>query len=227
MNSDTVAKTADGTASELHAALVDSRQRYKHLVEASCDFAWETDADGRFVFVSSAGALGYAAAELLGRPAAELLAEDRDSGGDGGGPSPFNAERRFENADLWLRRADSDLACVAVSSVPLLGEGGRHVGARGVCRDVTEERARQRELAEIRERERIMGFILRLISEELESAEMLSTAARATARSVASGGCRISRRPAARSMRRRKKNSPPSGARRPGWRWRPSPGPAA
>jgi len=57
----------------LRAALVESRQRYKDLVEISNDFAWETDAEGRFVFVSPRGALGYPATELVGRPAAELL----------------------------------------------------------------------------------------------------------------------------------------------------------
>ena len=36
----------------LRNALVESRQRYKDLVECSSDFAWETDAGGRFVFVS-------------------------------------------------------------------------------------------------------------------------------------------------------------------------------
>jgi PAS domain-containing protein len=30
----------------LRAALIESRQRYKDLVEASSDFAWETDAEG-------------------------------------------------------------------------------------------------------------------------------------------------------------------------------------
>ena len=43
----------------LRAALIESRQRYKDLVEAASDFAWETDAEGRFTFISSGGALGY------------------------------------------------------------------------------------------------------------------------------------------------------------------------
>src|SRR3546814_1488318 len=41
----------------LRAALVESRQRYKDLVEISNDFAWETDGEGRFAFVSPRGAL--------------------------------------------------------------------------------------------------------------------------------------------------------------------------
>jgi len=60
---------ADGTVALLHgpdvtlertlrAALLDSRQRYKDHVEISNDFAWETDAEGCFVFGSPRGARG-------------------------------------------------------------------------------------------------------------------------------------------------------------------------
>lgn len=51
----------------LRAALIESRQRYKELVEVSSDFAWEVGPDGRFTFVSPKGLLGYAASELVGR----------------------------------------------------------------------------------------------------------------------------------------------------------------
>ena len=40
------------------AALIESRQRMKELLELSCDFAWETDASGLFSFVTAGGALG-------------------------------------------------------------------------------------------------------------------------------------------------------------------------
>ena len=54
----------------LRAALVESRQRYKDLVEISSDFTWETGESGTFVFVSPGGALGYTADELVGHEAA-------------------------------------------------------------------------------------------------------------------------------------------------------------
>ena len=57
----------------LRQALAESRQRYKDLVEISSDFAWETGADGRFVFVTPRGALGWRAAELVGRDAVSFL----------------------------------------------------------------------------------------------------------------------------------------------------------
>ena len=43
----------------LRTTLVESRQRYKDLVEISSDFSWEVDASGKFIFVSPQGALGY------------------------------------------------------------------------------------------------------------------------------------------------------------------------
>ncbi|HEY6335184.1 MAG TPA: hypothetical protein VI113_04790, partial [Alphaproteobacteria bacterium] len=59
----------------LRAALIESRQRYKDLVEISSDVAWETRTDGSFAFVSPRGALGYRAAELVDRPASGFLVD--------------------------------------------------------------------------------------------------------------------------------------------------------
>ena len=58
-------------------ALVASRQMFKELVACSADFAWETDANGAFSFVSPRGALGFTPHELFGRPARGFIA-DRD-----------------------------------------------------------------------------------------------------------------------------------------------------
>ncbi len=63
-------------------ALARSRQLFRDLVQCSSEFAWETTPDGRFGFVSPRGALGFAAAELAGRPSQEIAA-------DAEGPWPF------------------------------------------------------------------------------------------------------------------------------------------
>jgi hypothetical protein len=69
----------------LREALVDSRRRYKDLVEVSSDFAWEIGADGAFVFVSPGGALGWQASDLVGQRPQDFLV-DGAGGGDGGSP---------------------------------------------------------------------------------------------------------------------------------------------
>ncbi len=60
----------------LMTALVASRQMFKDLVECSSDFSWETKTDRTFSYVSSRGALGYAASELVGMDVQDLIAGD-------------------------------------------------------------------------------------------------------------------------------------------------------
>jgi len=144
-------------------ALLDSRQRYKDLVSCSTDFAWETNAAGRFGFVSPRGALGYQAFELEGRSAREFRADPAEFDG---GPLdgmldqiasaertrsdiatwPFEAEATLDAIEVWLVRKDHTIGCYEVSSIPVAGPDGHWIGARGVCRDVTEARRRDAEL---------------------------------------------------------------------------------
>jgi diguanylate cyclase (GGDEF)-like protein/PAS domain S-box-containing protein len=171
----------------LRDALTDSRRRYKDLVEISSDFVWETDAAGRFAFVSPGGALGWRAEELNGRAAGEFMIEDGAESA-AGAASTFSARRRLDNVSVWLRRADGQAACVSLSSVPLHGPDGAWLGARGVCRDVTEASLRDTALAEARTREQLFTYIVRTIRDEVEPAAMLSAAASAAARATSAAG---------------------------------------
>jgi diguanylate cyclase (GGDEF)-like protein/PAS domain S-box-containing protein len=175
-------------AANLRQALTDSRQRFKDLVEISSDFAWETDAAGVFTFVSPRGALGWRAADLIGRSAVALVA-DEDSGG--GRASPFTTRMLIDQAELWLRRADGTPACVSISALPLVSADGSWRGARGMWRDVTEAHARDAALAEAENRERLVGYIVRTIRDEVEPDAMLAAAAAAAARALGAAGCRI------------------------------------
>ena len=173
-------------AANLRQALTESRQRFKDLVEISSDFAWETDGTGVFTFVSPKGALGWSAADFVGRPAASFIDDD-----GGKGSSPFVTRTLIDQAELWLRRADGTAACVSISALPLIGNDGVWRGARGVWRDVTETHARDAALADAQHRERLVGYIVRTIRDEVEPDAMLGTAASAAARALGAGGCRI------------------------------------
>ncbi len=178
----------------LRTALFESRQRYKDLVEISSDFAWELGANGRFVFVSPRGALGYPADALIGRVPADFLVVQADSEL----PSPFLAEHAVEGAEIWMRCADGSLACLIAAAAPLRGPAGEWRGARGVCRDVTHARARDAALARASNRERLLTYIVRAIRDVVDPADMLAAAAEATARAVGARGCQIMRTGGAR-----------------------------
>jgi len=174
-------------AANLRQALTESRQRFKDLVEISSDFAWETDSEGIFTFVSPKGALGWTASQLIGQTAASFV-DDQDSATAN---LPFTTRTLVDQAELWLRRADGTPACVAISALPLIGANGRWRGVRGVWRDVTEGHARDAALAEAQNRERLVGYIARTIRDELEPDAMLGAAAAAAARVLGAAGCRI------------------------------------
>ncbi|MBK1840971.1 sensor domain-containing diguanylate cyclase [Azospirillum sp. YIM B02556] len=173
---------------QLRHTLTESRRRYKDLVEVSSDFAWETGPDGTFVFVSHKGALGYPADALIGRDPRRLALDEAEDL-----PMPFDCRRPVDQTELWLKGADGAPACVVASALPLFGPQGDWIGARGVCRDVTEQVLRSNELARIRNRERLLGHIVHTLRDRLDAAEALAVAAAETARALSADGCRIYR----------------------------------
>ncbi len=175
----------------LRTALVDSRQRYKDLVEATGDFVWETGPDGRFVFVSPGGAFGYRADELTGqRPEAFILGAD---GAAAESAFPFDARTPAAGIELQFRAADGTAVSLVASSRPMLDESGGWRGARGACQDVTERRARESEVARLRHRERLLAYLVRTIRYEVDPRNAATAAAVAALPALAAEGCRVHR----------------------------------
>lgn len=177
-------------------ALVDSRRRYKELVDISSDFCWETDEDGRFTFVSPRGAVGYAAADLVGHHPSEFMSDPGIADAD----ALFSAREAVSEVDVWFRHADGADACLVSSAIPVLCAGGEWSGARGVCRDLTEARERDAALARAQARERLIAHITRTMRDEIEPGKMLEVAAASSARALGATGCRIYRETAEEPM---------------------------
>ncbi|HLI11982.1 MAG TPA: diguanylate cyclase [Alphaproteobacteria bacterium] len=178
----------------LREALIESRQRYKELVEISSDFAWETEVDGRFAFVSPRGALGYAASELAGQPAGRFLGVV-----DGNAVNPFATRTPLDGVEVRFRRKDGSVAILSTAARPLIDKDGAWRGARGVCRDVTEVLLRDAALARARHHERLFVEIVAAIRDVIEPTAMLSAAAGAVTRAF-DAGCRIFRYAPARGF---------------------------
>ncbi|MGH7087866.1 MAG: diguanylate cyclase domain-containing protein, partial [Stellaceae bacterium] len=168
----------------LQEALIESRQRFKDLVEIATDFAWETDASGRFVFVSPKGALGWTANELVGCTAQGFVVHAAHA---------FAARASVVEEPLLFRRADRGTATLSVSAVPVEDAGGVWRGARGVCRDVTAELKRERELAAAQLRLQLFARILRVVRDEHDPTAAIDAAIAELGRAVgASGGVVLS-----------------------------------
>jgi len=172
----------------LRSALVESRQRYKDLVEVSSDFAWEVGPEGEFVFVSPGGALGFSADELVNHQPSEFVIN-----ADKYDPLPFYSRESKDEVEIWMRKTDNSLACLMISCLPLYKKDGKWRGARGVCRDVTIEREREATLTQSRHREQLLNYIVSTIRDEVEPDKMLAAAAAAAARAQGAAGCRVFR----------------------------------
>lgn len=166
-----VPQEADAPNQALVDALVESRRRFKEIVEVSGDFAWETDAEGAFIFVSPGLTLGYRPDELIGNSAARFLAE-----GGSSRETPFRTDHPVRDVDIWLRTRDGKEACLSTSAIPIRDDAGDTVGARGVCRDVTEERQQNAAFAAMQQREAAMARIVRAASVEVDPDAMIASA---------------------------------------------------
>jgi diguanylate cyclase (GGDEF)-like protein/PAS domain S-box-containing protein len=173
----------------LRNALVESRQRYKDLVDCSSDFAWETGTDGRFVFVSPGGVLGFHPDQLVGRPARDFVVQDLERAP----VLPFESDQPTADTVVWMRSAGNGTACLEISSLPLFDPDGNWSGARGVSRDVTAIRAKDLALAVARRREQTLDSILRAMRNELVSSDMLDAATRAIVDALDLSACWILR----------------------------------
>src|SRR5580704_4130148 len=111
----------------LRNALLDSRGRWRDLVAMAADLAFETDAAGRFVFISPDPAIGWPASALIGQPAEILLLAEADGGS---GFNPFHPPRPLRRRRAWLRRPDGGGICLAFAAAPLLDAAGNCIGAR-------------------------------------------------------------------------------------------------
>ena len=152
----------------LRGALIDSRQRFKELIDAAADFTWEVDADGAFAFVSGPVAMGYAPSELIGRKPREFaLAEDADQAFAGAGA--------HGGTEIWMNAQGERPVCLLVQGQPL-ATSGPFRGARGLARDITAQKARETELAEARHRERLVVHLLRTLRRTIEPAAAIATA---------------------------------------------------
>ncbi len=152
-------------ADPLRDALLDSRQRWQALVAMAADFAYETDADGRFVFLAPEQVLGWPAESLRGQPAARLLAAE-----DGFDPFAGVAAR---SQRVWLRRADGGTVCYLFACAPLIPGAAGQTGSRGVAQDVTAQDARDAAIATALRRGEVLDQILWRMRQEVLASRMM------------------------------------------------------
>ena len=171
----------------LRDALVESRQRWRDLVSMAGDMAFETDADGHFVFIAPDMVAGWAASQLIGQPAELLLAKvDGDSAFN-----PFRPTGPVRRRRAWLRRPDGSSLCMAFAAAPLLDAQGEIVGARGVGQDMSEQDRHDATIAASLRRVELLDHILWRMRQEVLAPRMMRAALESLMTALGAEGCAV------------------------------------
>lgn len=147
----------EGTEDYLRRSqLTEQIERLTDIVDCLPDFSFETDMDGRFTFCAPERIFGYAARELVGRFATEIIDVEWLSGrGD-----PFSSDVLLTDREVWLMAADGTSLRCLVSARPVRDDAGRRIGLRGIARDVTAAQSRETALMQALDRERLRGAVI-------------------------------------------------------------------
>lgn len=171
----------------LQVTLIDSRQRWRDLVNLAADFAFETDEWGRFVLITPDPALAWPANSLIGQPGVSLLADPAG----GGGFNPFQVTARVRHRQTWLKRGDGGNACLTFSVTPIQDALGRITGVRGVGVDMTEIDNQAAQVAGSLRRAEVLDHILWRMGQEVLAPRMMSAALDALASALGAEGVAV------------------------------------
>jgi PAS domain S-box-containing protein len=126
----------------------EARARLAAIVELSEDAILSESLDGVVLSWNRAAEkmFGYPAAEMLGRPLAPLVPEDRAAEASAI-LTQVGQGRRVENHETVRLRKDGARVDVALSVSPLLDASGRVTGVAKIARDITARKGNERRLA--------------------------------------------------------------------------------
>ena len=132
--------------------LLENKERFRVLVEATSDWIWEVDQNGVYTYVSPKvkDLLGYEPEEIIGKKPCDLM-------------PPEEAERigalfqdivvshkaleRLENVNL---HKNGRRVVLETSGIPIFDEQENFVGYRGIDRDITDRKQAEQDLRESR-----------------------------------------------------------------------------
>jgi diguanylate cyclase (GGDEF)-like protein len=182
----TITEATEAPTQELiRGALIESRHRWQHLLGLAVDLAFETDRDGRFVFIMPESPLGWSRSDLIGQSSQLLVGEA------GVEYNPFRPTQELQRQRTWLRCGDGGLAMLTLSVALLRDDQGTVVGARGVGIDMTAGDAQAARLAGRLRRAEVLPYMLSSIGHEAGADAKLDAALSVLMRALGAEGAAI------------------------------------
>ncbi len=125
---------------DLEYNLQKSEERFRDIVESTNDWIWETDAEGRYTYVSgdARGLLGYEISELIGKTPFDCMPPEEAERVAKVFADIVENKRAFRNlVNVNLHKCGAEVILES-SGRPIIGKNGELFGYRGADRDITE-----------------------------------------------------------------------------------------
>ncbi len=148
-------------------ALEESERRFKDFAETAADYFWETDAEGRFIYLSERfqQVRGIRPDSVLGKTRREVFGEALEDAGDSEHAAAVREHRPF-SVKLARRRPDGSTVRLESTGKPVFDLNGRFCGYRGSTRDITDAHVLSEELTYQATHDALTGLLNRRAFEE-------------------------------------------------------------
>ncbi len=139
------------------AALRESEERFRGLVEASPDIIWKVDRQGKFTYISPQciSLLGFSPDELIGTYIFSLLQPASIDQIQNRFLSHVFEKKGFVVLEVPAYHRDGRPLVIEIRSTEITGEQGEITGFQGIARDITERKQAEEALRKSEERFRL------------------------------------------------------------------------
>lgn len=139
-------------------ALIKSERQFKQFTYCSADWVWEVDAESRYTFCSGKikEILGYEPEELIGKTPFDFMPTEEAKNIKKIFKKVVETNGEITDLENWNITKNGELVCLLTNGVPIYDDSGKHIGYRGLDRDITAKKESEKIIKEREEQIRII-----------------------------------------------------------------------
>ena len=129
----------------------ESEQRFKSLVESTDNWVWEVDTNGIYTYLSDQieKVLGYSANEIIGKSPFSMMNEDEAKRVGEIFSNILKNQETIENLETKNIAKNGSEVTLLTNGTPFFSSTGELLGYRGIDKDVTELKSKQKEVEQL------------------------------------------------------------------------------